>query len=191
MKRLLIFGGIGCGGLLVLLVVVIIIGAAIGQGGSDQASSSGSSGSSGQSSSSSGSGEKTVSIGEAAMAGDVTWTITNASQANQLTAAFGNPKQGNFVIVDFGFQNNSDKAVTLDTNSLSLKDSNGRESKADPDVFQYVDPNKQIFLKQVNPGVTQQGEAIYTVAPDASGFVLVAGDTNPFGGKEAYVDLGF
>lgn len=35
------------------------------------------------------------------------------------------------------------------------------------------------------------GQAIYTVAPGSSGFILEAGDTNPFGGENAYVNLGF
>jgi hypothetical protein len=37
----------------------------------------------------------------------------------------------------------------------------------------------------------QLGEVIFTVAPGAMGFVLnAAGDTQPFRGENAYVDLG-
>jgi hypothetical protein len=32
--------------------------------------------------------------------------------------------------------------------------------------------------------------AIFSVAPDAKGLILRAGDTNPFGGEDAYVNLG-
>jgi hypothetical protein len=51
--------------------------------------------------------------------------------------------------------------------------------------------NKDIFMEQVNPGVTKQGETIFTVAPDASDFILKAGDTDMFADKNAYIDLGF
>ncbi len=46
-------------------------------------------------------------------------------------------------------------------------------------------------MQQVNPGVSREGEVIYTVAPDASDFTLSVGDTNMFGGEDAAVDLGF
>jgi hypothetical protein len=104
---------------------------------------------------------------------------------------YGQTKRGNFVIVDFNFTNNSNEAVTLDSASVSLIDSSGNKSEADPDTFGYVPANKDIFLENVNPGVTRQGEVIFTVAPDASGFKLRVGDTNPFSGKNGYVDLGF
>src|SRR5215207_6582078 len=104
---------------------------------------------------------------------------------------FGETKRGNFVIVDFNFTNNSSEAVTLDSASVALMDSSGNKSEADPDTFGYIPANKDIFLENVNPGVTRPGEVMFTVAPDASGFKLQVGDTNPFTDKNGYVDLGF
>ena len=49
--------------------------------------------------------------------------------------------------------------------------------------------NQDLFLNQVNPGVSKEGRAIFDVAPDAKGLILRCGDTNPFIGKNAYVDL--
>ena len=43
---------------------------------------------------------------------------------------------------------------------------------------------------QVNPGVTKQGRAIFTVAPDAQGLILRAGDTEIMSDENAYIDLG-
>lgn len=125
------------------------------------------------------------------LVGNVAWTITGARQANKLTSPSGTTKEGNFVIVDFTFTNNNSEAITLGTRSLTLIDSQGRKSEADPDVFEFIDPNRQIFLKQVNPGVQQSGEAIYTVANDASGFQLQAGDASPFSNTNAHINLGF
>ncbi len=70
-------------------------------------------------------------------------------------------------------------------------DSNDRESRPDTDTFGYIDPNRNIFLEQVNPGVTQEGTVIFTVSPDASGFTLRVGEANLFSSQKAYVDLGF
>jgi hypothetical protein len=136
-----------------------------------------------------------VDIGQPVRVGEVTWTVTNARQVSEIRekgfGQFGETKKGNFVIVDFNFTNNSNEAVTLDSASLSLIDSRGDRSEVDPDYSSYVPANKDIFLENVNPGVTRPGEVIFTVAPDASGFKLQVGDTIPFTDKNGYVDLGF
>ncbi len=135
--------------------------------------------------------EETVAIEETVTVGDVQWTVTNARRANELTSQFMEPKRGNFVVVDFIFKNNGNEAVTLDSQSLALLDSEDRKFETDNDTFGYIDPAKDIFLDQVNPGVQQQGEVIFTVADGASGFTLQVGDTNFFSDKNGYVDLGF
>jgi hypothetical protein len=138
-----------------------------------------------------GSEQQTAAIGETATVGDLAWTVTNARQANQLTSQFLEPKQGNFIVVDFNFLNNGSEAVTLTQNSISLLDDQGRTSEPDTDTFGYIDPNKNILLEQVNPGVTSQGEVIFSVAPDAGGFKMEVGDGNPFSNENAQIDLGF
>jgi hypothetical protein len=134
---------------------------------------------------------KYATIGETVRVGDVEWTVTNARYTETLTAEFASPKSGNFVVVDFNFTNLGDEAVTLSTISLPLVDSQGREYEADTDSFMYVPLQKDIFLEQVNPGVTKQGQVIYSVAPDASGFTLQAGDLAFFSGETARIKLGF
>lgn len=175
---LLVVGFVGC----------LALAGGLGGGG-------GGGGEAGSGSGRSGGGGPTVGLGQPVEVGDVTWTVTNASQANEIRekglGQFGETKQGNFVIVDFNFTNNSSEAVTLDSASLSLIDSSGNKSEADPDTFGYVPANKDIFLENVNPGVTRQGQVIFTVAPGASGFKLQVGDTDMFSDKNGYVELGF
>jgi hypothetical protein len=134
-------------------------------------------------------------IGQPEHVGEVTWTVTDARQVSEIKekgfGRFGETKRGNFVIVDFNFTNNSSEDVTLDSASLSLIDSSGNKSEVDTDYSSYVPANKDIFLENVNPGVTRPGEVIFTVAPGASGFKLQVGDTIPFTDKNGYVDLGF
>lgn len=169
--------GIGCGGLVAIFLVLAIIGALIGGGESNTES------------------RPTVGVGQPVTVGEVVWTVTNAKRANQLQQTgfgeFGDTKQGNFVIVDFDFKNNSNEALTLDSSSLTLVDSSGRESETDTDTFGYVPEGKDVFLEQVNPGLSRQGQVIFSVASDASGFKLQLGDTDPFSGESGSVNLGF
>lgn len=139
--------------------------------------------------------EESAGIGETVAVGDVEWTVTSARRANQLSQQgippeFAKTEQGDFVIVDFDFTNNGSEAITLNTESLALVDSEGRESRPNSEAFLYTPEERQIFLERVNPGVTKQGQAIFEVAPDASGFQLQAGDARMFTDDNAYVDLG-
>lgn len=140
--------------------------------------------------------EELAGVGDTVTVGDIEWTATSARQANQLTqqgipSEFAKTEQGNFVIVDFDFTNNSNEAVTLNTESLALVDSEGRESGPSSEAFLYTPEERQIFLERVNPGVTKQGQAIFEVAPGASGFQLQAGDARMFTDENVYIDLGF
>jgi len=136
-----------------------------------------------------------VAIGQPVTAGDIEWTVTNARTVSELRqdslGQFGKTKQGNFVVVDLLFTNNGSDPSTLTTQSLTLLDSNDRESRPDTDTFGYIENERNIFLQQVNPGVTREGTVIFTVSPDASDFRLRVGDANMFSREEAYVDLGF
>ena len=49
------------------------------------------------------------------------------------------------------------EAATLDTASMILIDSEGGKSEADPDKFGYIPDDRNIFLENVNPGVTDKG----------------------------------
>jgi hypothetical protein len=140
--------------------------------------------------------QSAVRIGEAITVGDVTWTVTNARQQDQLmqqgvSQRNAKTEQGNFVVVEFDFTNNGSDPVTLDNASLALIDGEGRESNPSPDKTSYIPQDRRIFLENINPGVTRPGEAIFEVAPGASGFQLQAGDTNMFSDENGYVDLGF
>jgi hypothetical protein len=135
-------------------------------------------------------------IGQTVKFSNVAWQVTTVRQATQLKAPSYPKKKGNFVIVDFLFTNNADEATTLDSGSLTLIDGEGCEFEMQPNEFEYIDPvyiapGKDIFSENVNPGVTQDGQVIFAVTPDAKDFTLRASDTDPFITDEnAYIDLG-
>ena len=147
-------------------------------------------------------------IGQTVKFSNVAWQVTAARQATKLKApsrvaakdsAFRNlqvlpakQKKGNYVIVEFLFTNNADEATRLDSGSLTLLDGEGCEFETTSNDFAYIAPGKNIFLENVNPGVTKDGEVIFTVAPETKDFTLRAGDTDAFITDEnAYIELGF
>lgn len=65
------------------------------------------------------------------------------------------------------FTNIGSESKTLPQNALKLLDLDGRESDPDTDTFGYIPNERNIFLEQVNPGVTEEGEVIFSVAPGA------------------------
>lgn len=187
----LLIGGGGC--LMLVVLTAILFGGclAVLSSGGDSGSGDGNDGGGGNSE---GLGykealENAVPVGETVKVGDVAWTVSNVQNSSQLKA-LGEKKQGNFVIVDVTFINNGKEPVTLDSASLALRDDQDRTHETDPDASFYVPTNQDLFLNQVNPGVSKQGRAIFTVAPDAKGLILEAGDTDMFGGDSAYVNLG-
>src|SRR5215210_9084486 len=135
----------------------------------------------------------TVGINEPLKVGQVTWTVTSARQATQIEekgfGKYGDTKEGNFIIVDFSFENNSKESITLEPSELTLIDSKNRRSKPDEDTFGYVPSDRDIIYEQVNPGVTREGEVIFTVAPGATDYRLQAGDAVMFTGKSGIVNL--
>ncbi len=139
--------------------------------------------------------ESTAGIGEVVEVDDGIWIVTSSRQESQLADQFGGimpPKQGNFIIVDFRFKNDASDSKTLHTAAMKLIDEDGRESDPDTDSFGYIPQEKNVLLEQVNPGVTKEGQVIFSVSPDASGFKLQLRGTSLFTLEEPKeVALGF
>lgn len=175
-SRLLLLGGGGC---LVLLVLMLVgfAGCLAALGGGDGGG---------------GEAEKvpTAEIGDPLRVGGITWVVQDARTVTELTSSYERPIQGDFVVVDFTFTNEGKEAATLDTASMTLVDNEGRRSEADPDKFGYIPESRNIFLENVNPGVTDEGQAIFTVAPGSTGFELELGDADLLSDAKGTVPLG-
>jgi hypothetical protein len=135
--------------------------------------------------------ETTVAINQPVTVGDLEWTVIDAQRASRLSSEFLPAKEGNFVVADFNLLNQGNEAITFTSSSLSLQDSQGRTAEPDTDTFGYIEPERNILMEQLNPGVSRQGRVIFSVAPDASGFTLQVGDAAILSDENGYVDLGF
>jgi hypothetical protein len=198
---------LGCLGVIGILVLLGIIGAALGGGGGETAGGSGGGGAGGnepaqnqdqrqqqrqqeQQSENKPKPTPEYTVGQTATVGNVEWTVTDAFLTKQLKSGFGTQKRGRFVVVDFSFTNNRPEEVTLDPQlHMVLKDSQGREFGPDPDAWEFVPTNLNIFLEPVNPGVSKDGRVVYQVAPDAEGFTLTVDDVEFLEDKSAVFDL--
>ncbi|MGH3090296.1 MAG: DUF4352 domain-containing protein [Rubrobacteraceae bacterium] len=161
-------------------------------GGTETAGEGGGGQGGGGDSGSGGQGQPTAGIGEPLTVGDAEWLVSNAVQTDQLQSQFGGPAaQGNFIVVDFTFTNNTGEAVTLDPVTMTLVDGQDRQFDADTDTFEYIPEGRDLFLEQVNPGVTQEGQVIFTVAPDAADFQLEVGGAGFLSTETGRINLGF
>ena len=130
------------------------------------------------------------SVGQTAQVANVQWRVSDVYLTNLLRSNFGTQKRGRFVVVDFTFTNNRDEEVTLDPElHMVLKDSRGREFGTDPDSWEFMPTNLNIFLEPVNPGLSKNGRVIYQVPLDAWGFTLRLDDVEFWEEESAVFDL--
>ena len=132
----------------------------------------------------------TASIGEPLTVGSVQWTVTDVHQLDKLFTPSGS-EPGNFISVDVDFTNNTNQDITLATPFLALVDSEGDEFQPDiDDNFMGVEPSKNMFADQVEPGTTKEGTIVFSVDPGTSGFKLRVGEARFASNKTGYIDLG-
>ncbi len=132
-----------------------------------------------------------ASIGEPITIGDVRWTVTDAQRYDKLVSNFGTDEEGYYIVVDITFQNNSNQDITLATPFMTIFDNQGRKFEPDIDInFRQVKPEDNMFIDQVKPGTTKEGQVIFPVPSDASGLRLRVGEARFALDKTAYIDLG-
>jgi len=134
--------------------------------------------------------EAVVSIGEPVTVGDVQWAVIEAQYLERIVSRMGS-EEGNFVMVDVALQNNSNQDITLATPFMTLVDSQGREFEADQERnFTHLDPEKNMFVDQIEPGSIKEGRVIFAVAPDSSNVRLKVGEGRFASDETSYINLG-
>jgi uncharacterized cupredoxin-like copper-binding protein len=138
-----------------------------------------------------------ASVGQTVTTGSVSWTITDAEQETEISRFTIPPhtEHGDFVVLTFSVKNVSELPVTLDSDQVTLVDSEGNEFRAVADRNSaYVVPERDILFNEqglLKPGESKEGEVNFEVLPTSSGFQAYLLDTAPHGSKGESVDLGF
>jgi hypothetical protein len=142
-------------------------------------------------------GQTAATIGETVTVGDVSWTVTDANREDEL-ASYTFPKErlpGPYVSIDFTVENVSERPVTLNADTITLFDAEGRKFRTEPDRNDaFIVPEKNLLFSEfglLKPGETKEGKANFEVPENSSGFTASLGSTDPTTSEGVNVDLGF
>lgn len=160
MKKILKWG--------VIAIVVIVIISAISGGGKNSTTSS----NSGSSNKTENKKEVVVAkIGEEVTANDLAFTVTDITKAKSLGNSYTKKDaQGTFNIVTLTIKNTGKETVTIDSSMMKIVDSQGRkfDRSIEGQTAKGLSQGKvDLFLQQVQPGLSVTGDLVFDLPDDA------------------------
>ncbi len=131
-------------------------------------------------------------INSSFMLDGVKWRVKFAHQLKQKTlSTFGNRARwrtsGKFIKVHFSVQSDSFRTIARD--SFTLRDSLQRTFVQPLKAADFIDDAYQCTESELNPGVLKDCQAIFEVAEDAKGFLLVVDNLEQEARVEGFVRL--
>ena len=156
---------------LTVILVLILIGVV---------SSSGNKGGGSNSSSSSTKTESNnviAKIGEAVTANDLSFTVTDISKAKSLGNSYTKKEsQGTFNVITLNIKNTGKETATIDSSMMKITDSQGRkfDRSIEGQTAKGLSQGKvDLFLQQVQPGLSVTGEIVFDLPDDATDLKLL------------------
>ncbi|HNS64994.1 MAG TPA: DUF4352 domain-containing protein [Candidatus Woesebacteria bacterium] len=158
-------------GILVFIVFIVVVSAS---GGDSSPSGSSSSGSKQEQSQKQ---EKiTAKIGEQVQSGDLAFTVNGVKDYQSLGNSFtSKDAQGVFKVVSLKIENVGKETKTIDSSMIKLMDSEGRtfERSIDGQTAKGLSQGQvDLFLQQVQPGLSVNGEIVFDIPETAQGLVI-------------------
>lgn len=158
-------------GVLVIILIVII------------SSSSGNKNKGTSTATSQGSNNKTTQtesigkIGEAVTANDLSFTVTDISKAKSLGSSYSKKEaQGTFNVITLTIKNTGKETITIDSSMLKVTDSQGRKfdySIEGQTAKGLAQGKVDLFLQQVQPGLSVTGDIVFDLPDDATDLKLI------------------
>lgn len=158
-------------GILVIILIVII------------SSSSGNKNKGANTDTTQGSNNKTTQtesigkIGEAVNANDLSFTVTDISKAKSLGNSYSKKEaQGTFNVITLTIKNTGKETVTIDSSMLKITDSQGRKfdySIEGQTAKGLAQGKVDLFLQQVQPGLSVTGDIVFDLPDDATDLKLI------------------
>jgi TonB family protein len=103
-----------------------------------------------------------------AMSSDVGVAILNVESGKYMAGELGMERaDGKFINVTVAIMNHQNTAITMDTGLFEILDSGGNVYSASEKSME-LGPNGNLFLAQINPGVTKTGQVIFDVPESLS-----------------------
>ena len=160
--------------ILALMLIGIVSSAAnSGKGGTSSGTGTSSSPSSQQPS-----GAKTGKIGQTVADGDLAFTVNSISTASSVGNSYvAKTAQGIYYIITIKIDNNGKDTKTINASDFNVVDSQGRKFDYSNDgqlAMEESTGTTDLFLQQVQPGLSVTGKIIFDVPKDATGLKLLA-----------------
>ncbi len=185
MKKALKIVGIG-------FVVLVVLGL-IGSAGGSKTNSDSSNNQQTSNSQNTGSQTKAIAkVGEPAQDGDLAFTATDVTTASSLGNQYTQKDaQGMFLVVTLKIENKGKETKTVDSSMIILTDSQGRkfDRSIEGQTAKGLSQGKvDLFLQQVQPGLSVTGDIVFDIPKDAAGLKLLV--KGGLFGKAQEIDLG-
>lgn len=158
-------------GILVFIVFIVIVSVSGGDSSSNGSNNSGSKQEQSQKQ------EKiTAKIGEQVQSGDLAFTVNGVKEYQSLGNSFtSKDAQGVFKVVSLKIENVGKETKTIDSSMIKLMDSEGRtfERSIDGQTAKGLAQGQvDLFLQQVQPGLSVNGEIVFDIPENAEGLVI-------------------
>lgn len=116
-------------------------------------------------------------IGEAVNANDLSFTVTDISKAKSLGNSYSKKEaQGTFNVITLTIKNTGKETVTIDSSMLKITDSQGRKfdySIEGQTAKGLAQGKVDLFLQQVQPGLSVTGDIVFDLPDDATDLKLI------------------
>ena len=120
-------------------------------------------------------------IGDTVTDSDLAFTVTEVSTAKRLGGQFfQRDAQGTFHVVTLKIENRGKETRTTDSSQFKIVDSQGREFERSVDGQTAAGLSRgkvDLFLQQIQPGLSFTGDIIFDLPADATGIQLIAKGT--------------
>jgi len=135
-------------------------------------------------------------IGDYVEVGKLAYTVHSVETTNILESdnQFIDPAttDGQCVIVEIEAFNNDSETRMVDSSMFKLIDDQGREfnTSTDTDVMMVLDESLNLFLQDINPGISKTGKLVFELPNDVSSYELQVSSGFGFaGGEYATIEL--
>lgn len=158
--------------ILTVILALILIGIVSSSG-----NKGGSSNSSNSNSTKTESNNVVAKIGEAVTANDLSFTVTDISKAKSLGNSYTKKEsQGTFNVITLNIKNTGKETATIDSSMMKITDSQGRkfDRSIEGQTAKGLSQGKvDLFLQQVQPGLSVTGEIVFDLPDDATDLKLL------------------
>jgi len=121
--------------------------------------------------------ESVTKIGEAITANDLSFTVTDISKAKSLGSSYTKKDaQGTFNVVTIIVKNIGKETATIDSSMMKITDSQGRtfDRSIEGQTAKGLAQGKvDLFLQQVQPGLSVTGDIVFDLPDDATDLKLI------------------